>query len=157
MTMHALPIAGRLHHAELSEIIDSLLPLAAELEAPQPGLSVRLVDAYDRIADQLVPHMEQAETTLYPQLERLMQNRHSMTPMRREHAEARRLIDELGSLAARDLTLANRLRLRRIMYRLYATLQIHLGDEDAYLGVLDHNLSEAEQDELVRAMEHSIA
>jgi hypothetical protein len=155
--MHALPIAGRLHHAELSEIIDALLPLAAELDAPQPGLSIRLVDAYDRIADQVVPHMEQAEATLYPQLERLMQNRHSMTPMRREHAEARLLIDELGACAGRDLTLANRLRLRRILYRLHAMLKVHLGDEEAYLGVLDHNLSPAEQDELVRAMEHSIA
>jgi Hemerythrin HHE cation binding domain len=155
--MHALPIAGRLHHAELSEIIDALPALANELDAPQPGLSVRLVDAYDRIADQVIPHMEQAETTLYPQLERLMQNRHSMTPMRREHAQARLMIDELGALAGRDLTLANRLRLRRILYRLYATLKIHLGDEEAYLGVLDHNLSPAEQDELVLAMEHATA
>ncbi|HET9681812.1 MAG TPA: hemerythrin domain-containing protein [Candidatus Limnocylindrales bacterium] len=154
--MHALPIAGRLHHAELSEIIEGLLPLAAELDAPQPGLSVRLVDAYDRIAGQVVPHMEQAETTLYPQLERLMQNRHSMTPMRREHVQARLLIDELGAMAGRDLTLATRLRLRRIIYRLYATLKIHLGEEEAYLGVLDHNLSAEEQDELVTAMEHSL-
>ena len=155
--MHALPIAGRLHHAELSQIIDALPALANELDTPQPGLSVRLVDAYDRIADQLVPHMEQAETTLYPQLERLMQNRHSMTPMRREHAQARLMIDELGALAGRDLTLANRLRLRRVMYRLYATLKIHLGDEEAYLGVLDHNLSPAEQEEVVLAMEHATA
>lgn len=155
--MHALPIAGRLHHAELTEIIDALPPLAAELDAPQPGLSVRLVDAYDRIADQVVPHMEQAETTLYPQLERLLQNRHSMTPMRREHAQARELIDELGAFAGRDLTFSNRLRLRRIVYRLYAMLKIHLGEEEAYLGVLDHNLSPAEQDELVRAMEHASA
>ncbi len=154
--MHALPIAGRLHHAELSEIIDALPPLATELDAPQPGLSDRLVDAYDRIADQVVPHMEQAESTLYPQLERLMQNRHSMTPMRREHAEVRRLIDELGALAPRDLTFVNRLRLRRILYRLFAMVKIHLGEEEAYLGVLDHNLSPAEQDELVKAMEHSI-
>lgn len=155
--MHALPIAGRLHHVELDEIIDGLPALTAELDHPQPGLSGRLVDAYDRIADQVVPHMEQAETTLYPQLERLMQNRHSMTPMRRDHAQVRLLIDELGALAGRDLTLANRLRLRRIVYRLYAMLKIHLGDEEAYLGVLDHNLSPAEQDELVRAMEHATA
>ena len=155
--MHALPIAGRLHHAELSDILDAILPLAAELDAPLPGLSVRLVDAYDRIAGQVVPHMEQTESTLYPQLERLMQNRHSMTPMRRDHAEVRLLIDELGALAGRDLTLANRLRLRRILYRLFALLKIHLGEEEAYLGVLDHNLSPAEQDELVRAMEHALA
>jgi hypothetical protein len=155
--MHALPIAGRLRHHEIAPIIDALPALACELDDPRPGLSQRLVDAYDQIAAQLVPHMEHTEATLYPQLERLMQNRHSMTPMRREHAEARRLIDELGTLAARDLTLANRLRLRRVMFRLYALLKIHLADEEAYLGVLDHNLSPAEQDELVRAMEHATA
>lgn len=155
--MHALPTAGRLRRAELSEILDELPPIADELDAPQPGLSIRLVDVYDRIADQVVPHMEQTEATLYPQLERLMQNRHSMTPMRREHAQARLLIDELGALAGRDLTVANRLRLRRILYRLYAMLKIHLGDEEAYLGVLDHNLSDDEQEELVRAMEHALA
>jgi len=155
--MHALPIAGRLHHHEIAPIIDALPVLACELDDPQPGLSIRLVDAYDQIADQVVPHMEQAEKTIYPELERLMQNRHSMTPMRREHAEVRLLIDELGALAGRDLTLANRLRLRRIMFRLYAMLKIHLADEEAYLGVLDHNLSPAEQEELVRAMEHATA
>ena len=155
--MHALPIAGRLHRAELAEIIDALPPLGAELDAPQPGLPERLVDAYDRIAGQLVPHMEQAEATLYPQLERLMQNRHSMTPLRRDHAQIRVLIDELGVIAGRDLTLANRLRLRRVLYRLYAMLKIHLGDEEAYLGILDHNLSTAELDELVRAMGPGLA
>jgi hypothetical protein len=155
--MHALPIAGRLHHHQIAPIIDTLPILACELDEPQPGLSQRLVDAYDGIADQLVPHMERTEATLYPQLERLMQNRHSMTPMRREHAEARQLIDEFGALAGRDLTLANRLRLRRVMFRLYALLKVHLADEEAYLGVLDHNLSPAEQDELVRAMEHATA
>jgi hypothetical protein len=155
--MRALPVAGRLHHHEIAPIIDALPTLACELDEPQPGLSERLVDAYDLIADQLVPHMQTVETTLYPKLERLMQNRHSMTPMRRDHAEARALIDELGALAGRDLTLANRLRLRRVMFRLYAMLKIHLAEEEAYLGVLDHNLSPAEQDELIRAMEHATA
>jgi hypothetical protein len=155
--MHALPVAGRLHHHEIAPIIDALPVLACEMDEPQPGLSARLIDAYDRITDQVVPHMEQTEATLYPELERLMQNRHSMTPMRREHAEVRHLIDELGALAGRDLTLANRLRLRRVMFRLYASLKIHLAEEEAYLGVLDHNLSPAAQDELVQAMEHATA
>ena len=34
----------------------------------------------------LVPHVDAAERTLYPELERMLQNRHSMAPMRREHA-----------------------------------------------------------------------
>ena len=42
----------------------------------------------------LLPHVEAAEQTLYPELERMYQNRHSMAPMRREHDEVRRLADD---------------------------------------------------------------
>jgi hypothetical protein len=99
--------------------------------------------------------MDQAETTLYPQLERLMQNRHSMTPMRREHEEVRGLIRELGALVDRELTLGTRLRLRRVLLRLYAIVKIHMGEEQAYIGVLDHNLSPDEQVALAKALEHA--
>ena len=48
----------------------------------------------------LVPHVDAAEQTLYPELERMFQNRHSMAPMRREHEQVRRLVAELRQLAA---------------------------------------------------------
>ncbi|NJD29417.1 MAG: hypothetical protein FIA92_14125 [Chloroflexi bacterium] len=153
--MHALPDAGHRHHAALTPRIDALPGLADALDAPSPDLPERLADEHRFIVGNLVPHMEQAEATLYPQLERLMQNRHSMTPMRREHDEVRALIREMGVLIERDLTLGTRLRLRRVLLHLYSILKIHLGEEQAYIGVLDHNLSDEEQLELARALEHA--
>ena len=49
------------------------------------------------------------------------------------------------------------LRLRRVLYRMYALLKVHLAEEDAYLGVLEHNLSPEEEDELARSMAHAMA
>jgi len=153
--MHALPDAGHRHHAALMPRIDALPQLADALDSPPADLHQRLTDEYQFIVGQLVPHMDQAETTLYPQLERLMQNRHSMTPMRREHEEVRGLIRELGTLVDRELTLGTRLRLRRVLLRLYTIVKIHMGEEQAYIGVLDHNLSPDEQVALAKALEHA--
>lgn len=155
--MHALPTVGHEHHAALMPRVDALAALADELDEPLPDLVARLTDEHRFITAQLVPHMEQTEATLYPELERLMQNRHSMTPMRLEHAELRGLIDEFGYLIGRELTLGVRLRLRRVLFRMFASLKIHLGEEEAYLGVLDHDLSADEQEALVRAMDHAMA
>jgi hemerythrin-like domain-containing protein len=123
----------------------------------------QIVPHVDRLAvlDQLIPHMERAEATLYPVLERLMQNRHSMTPMRREHEQMRRLIEDLGRMRERLATghvgRAEEMGLRRILYRLFSMIKVHLAEEELYLGVLDHNLSAEEQDALARDMEHAIA
>jgi hypothetical protein len=155
--MHALPTVGHQHHAALMPRVDELVKLADELDAPSADLGARLTDEHRFIVGQLVPHMEQAEATLYPELERLMQNRHSMTQMRREHVELRGMIDELGSLMDHDLTLGVRLRLRRVLYRMFAILKIHLAEEEAYLGILDHNLTDEEQQALAQAMEHARA
>jgi hypothetical protein len=158
ITMCALPAVGHEHHAALLPHVDALNDLAGELDSPGvANFHVRLAAEHGFIVGQLVPHMERAEATLYPELERLMQNRHSMTPMRREHEELRGLIAELGGFTGRELTLSVRLRLRRVLYRMYALLKTHLAEEEAYMGLLERNLSEHEQEELGRAMEHATA
>ncbi len=58
--------------------------------------------------------------------------------------------------SSEPLTLGSRMRLRRILYRLYAALKIHLGEEAAYLGVLDHNISPDEQAKLAEAIETAL-
>jgi hypothetical protein len=157
LAMQTLDVVGHEHHAALMPWVDGLATLAEELDHPQPGLQGRLADEHRFLVTQLVPHMGQAEATLYPQLERLMQNRHSMTRMRREHVELLGLIDELGNLMDVELTLGVRLRLRRVLYRMFAMLKIHLGEEEAYLNVLGGNLSDEEQQALARAMDHAMA
>jgi hypothetical protein len=156
--MPSLATTGHEHHAALLPHVETLAELAAALdEEPTAELRQRLVAQHAFVTGQLLPHIERAEATLYPELERLMQNRHSMTPMRREHAELRSLIAELGTLVEGELSFAARLGLRRVLYRMYAILQVHLAEEEGYLGVLAGNLTPEEQDELGRAMAHAMA
>ena len=105
--------------------------------------------------------MTAVESNLYPELDRLMQNRHSMVQMRREHQEIEGLIERLGTfgeaIRADALGPAGTIGLRRVLYRLYALLKVHLAEEEEYLRVLEHNLSADEQAELVKGLEHATA
>ena len=47
--------------------------------------------------------------------------------------------------------------LRRVLYRLYAILKVHLAEEELYLGVLDGALGEPEKERLALAIEHAVA
>jgi hypothetical protein len=160
--MDPLAQASHEHHDRLIPHVDRLAELARMIDE---GITPAFLDACEAehrfIVGQLLPHMEAIETTLYGQLERLMEGRHSMAPMRREHAELRRLIESTGQyhevVASGHLGPAEAMGLRRALYRLHAMLRVHLAEEELYLRVLDQNLSEAEKDELARGIEHAMA
>ena len=84
-----------------------------------------------------------------------------MAPMRREHADLRRLIESMGQyhemVTAGTLGPAEAMGLRRALYRLHAMLRVHLAEEELYLRVLNRHLSEEEKDELARGIEHAVA
>jgi hemerythrin-like domain-containing protein len=156
--IHALQGVAHGHHDALVPHVDALAAIADEIgRGSSADLAERLAAEHRFITAQLVPHLEQAEQTLYPALERLLQNRHSMTPMRREHELLRKLIAELAELRTRPMEFGVQLRLRRVLYRMYAMLKIHLAEEQAYLTVLEHNLSREEEDELAHGMAHAMA
>ncbi len=144
-------------------MLDQVPALADMLdERPRPAtFEARYAELYTFVTETLVPHMEVVETNLYPELERLMQNRHSMVQMRREHENLRKLIQRLGefgeAIEADALGPAGSIGLRRVLYRVYAVLKVHLAEEEEYLRVLDHNLSKEEQAELVNGLEHAMA
>ena len=153
---HTLPRVVHEHHEELSPHVDALAAIADDIgKVPADELAERIRKEHAFITGQLVPHMQLAEATLYPELERLLQNRHSTTPMRREHEILRRMIDELGELPARSSQFGAQLRLRRILYRMYASMKVHLAEEEAYVGILERNLSPQETDELARGLAHA--
>ncbi len=108
----------------------------------------------------LLPHIDAAERTIYPELERMFQNRHSMAPMRREHTEIRHLVAEFTALAEKQatqpLTLGRTLAIRRVMFQLYALLKIHLAEEEAYLRIVEHGVDAEASDVLAAAMEHPL-
>jgi hypothetical protein len=155
-----LPRVSVEHRERLMHHVD-LMPMTGDLvgAAPLAELRPRIEELSGFLTGLLIPHMEAAERTLYPELERLLQNRHSMTPMRREHAEIRRLVDDLGpfqaELAAGRLQTGTAVALRRVVFRLYALLKIHLAEEQLYMGIVEHGLSAEGTDALAAAMEHA--
>jgi hypothetical protein len=145
------------HHGRIKEHVDRL-PGIADLigRTDEAALRAAFLPEAEFITGRLVRHMNAVETTFYGPLERLMVGRHSMAPMRHEHEELLRLVDALGDYAAtlRDGSLAedDQIGLRRALYRLHGIVNVHLAEEELYLGVLERNLTEAEKDEVVRML-----
>jgi hypothetical protein len=106
----------------------------------------------------LIPHVDAAERALYPELERMLQNRHSMAPMRREHVEVRRLAAEFSRLAGQiegpRVAIGARLAIRRILFQLYALLKIHLAEEEVYLRIVEHGVSDDVAEVLAAGLDH---
>ncbi len=153
--------AGHEYHERINLMLDGLPGLANLLdERPLPTrFEERYASLYAFVTGTLLPHMDIVEVTLYPELDRLMQNRHSMVQMRREHQELKGLIERLGdfgeAIEVGALGPAGSIGLRRILYRLYALLKVHLAEEEEYLRVLEHNLSDAEQAELIKGLKQA--
>lgn len=154
-----LPASSHQHHAEILPHVDALRVIADDLaQADPPDLSRRLRAEVAFLYAQLIPHMEMSEARLYPRLEQLLEDGRAMEPFRREHADVRRLIDEIDATSVRltsPTRPADRMGLRRALYRLYAILSVHLAEEEQYLPVLQHNLSESELTDLASGMEHA--
>ena len=147
-------------HQRLMRHVD-MLPMLGDLvgSATLADLRPRVDEAATFLTELLLPHMEATELTLYPELERMLQNRHSMTPMRHEHDEIRRLVAELTvlqrQLAAGSLKTGETVALRRVTFRLYAALKVHLAEEQLYLGIIEHGVSPESAERLAAAMEHA--
>ena len=162
-TLTSVSMTGHEHHERINTMLDGLPALADMLdERPRsPRFEDRYTTLCSFVTGTLVPHMEVVEGTLYPELDRLMQNRHSMVQMRREHEDIRELVERLGTfgeaIEADALGPAGSIGLRRVLYRLYALLKVHLAEEEEYLRVLEHNLSEEQQVQLADGLEHAMA
>ena len=71
----------------------------------------------------------------------MLQNRHSMAPMRREHAEIRRLVAEFSrltkTLGDERPHIGRTVAVRRVLYQLYALLEIHLVEEEVFIPIVE--------------------
>lgn len=158
--MRSLPDTSHEHHELIEPHVDRLPELAEMIGRVTPEeFSTSFREECDFIVGRLVPHMEAIETTLYGRLEQLMDKRHSMAPMRGEHAQLRALFGSLCQyrelVAEGSMSQGDEIGLRRVLYRLFAILKVHLAEEELYLGVLDHNLSAEEKDLLARGIDHA--
>ena len=155
-----LPRVTHEHHERLMQHVDEMPAIGKMLlAAPMAELKPRLLELDGWLTGLLIPHLEAAEATLYPELERMLQNRHSMTPMRREHEEIRRLVAEYSRLlkAVGDERphVGKMVALRRVLYRLYALLEIHLVEEEVFIPIINHGVSDEAAEVMVAAMKHS--
>jgi hypothetical protein len=143
------------HVNRLPELADLLLTSSAD------DVRARVTATNEFLNGTLLPHVEAAERSVYPELERMFQNRHSMRPMRNEHDEIRRLVGEYGKLSAElregRVTLGRSLALRRVIFSLYALLKVHLAEEEAYLRIIDRGGGSDLSEVIVAALEHPIA
>ena len=155
-----LPQVSTEHHERLTHHVD-LMPATGDMigAVPVAELQPHVAEMSGFLTGLLIPHMDAAERTLYPELERLLQNRHSMTPMRREHDEIRKLVTDLVSrqhgLDQGRLQTGEALALRRVIFRLYALLKVHLAEEQLYLGIIEQGVSAEGAEALAAAMEHA--
>jgi hypothetical protein len=156
-----LPRIAHEHHDRILATVDHLPALGdGLLGTDAEGSLPELHATRDFLVGTLLPHVEAAETAIYPELERLLQNRHSMAPMRREHEEVRRLVGALDGLVRQldrtHLTMGRAMAVRRVLFQLFALLKVHLTEEEAYVRVVDHGLPAEAAELLAAQLEHPI-
>jgi Hemerythrin HHE cation binding domain len=151
-------------HAAIVRHADALSELAELLTsppAPDPGFASRFEAEFAFVQDTLLPQIEAVEGRLYPELERLLGDRRTMSPMRAEHREMRRLAGSLAryrpDVVAGRLGRTEAIGLRRVLYRLYAILKVHMAEEELYMELLERNLAPPELAALARALDSAMS
>lgn len=154
-----LPAKTHEHHERIMSFVDRM-PALGDLVGTSRTEAARtqLDELVPFLTGTLVPHMDAAEKTLYPELERLQQNAHSMTPMRREHDRIRHLVDDLAGLRRTfdvgSPGIGDTMALRRAVFGLYALLKVHLAEEELYMHIVEHGVSTDAGNALAAAMDH---
>lgn len=129
--------------------------------APAEELRTKIDAAHAFLTRHLIPHAAAEDEALYPALDRLLGERggtRATDTMRRDHVEVVRLTERLGRLRERlhgdGLEPADERGLRRVLYGLYALVGLHFAkEEEAYLPLLDRELTAGEAQELFERME----
>ncbi len=153
----------REEHKELLPHVKELRATADMVGEAAPGELLKGIDACLGFLEQhLLPHAEAEESALYPAVQRVMGAQEATATMSLDHAEIRRLAQELASLRAEvgigALTTGRAKALRRVLYGLYGLVALHfLKEEEVYLPLLDARLSPTEAEEMFRQMEAAAA
>ncbi len=156
-TIPALMQPLREEHAELLPHIESLRATADLVGSlPADDLAVRLEEAYRFLRGHLVPHAAAEEAALYPAVEEAMATPGVTATMARDHLEVLRLIDQLGQLRTEGgfSSPDRESDLRRVLYGLYAILELHFAkEEEIYLPLLEARLDPASAAALFERLE----
>jgi len=148
------------HHDQLVPRVDDLLETARLVgTASCEELRPRVLATRAFLTGTLIPHMEASERAVYPRLEVLLSDTGALAPLRREHAEVRRLVDELDRLCAAHgegpYHRGEALALRRVLYRLHAIVRVHLDEEEMMTALLARSADQDEIDAIGRDLQHA--
>lgn len=141
-----------------------LLPLLEKVRAAADGIDadadvINAVDsAYEFLAAHLLPHAIAEEAALYPVVGRIMGSPDATKTMQVDHAEVKRLTEELGELRAQISdnrpSIGQARDLRRVLYGLYTLVGVHFAkEENVYLPLLDRGLTAEEARAMFEEME----
>ncbi len=114
-------------------------------------------EAYEFLAYYLIPHAYAEDQALYPAVQKVMGSPQATATMSRDHVEVGRLAEELKNrlpLRPTRLSSGQVTDLQRVLYGLYALVQVHFAkEEEIYLPLLDAHLTPAEASRMFEAME----
>ncbi len=159
-SMQALPKVTREHHERLLRQVDLMPEVGDSVGHERPDRLRARVDELVQFLDTvLLPHIDATEHVLYPDLQRLVPCRELLRSMAAEHQEIRRLVGRLEDLrdglgTEEPTPPALLVALRRVIFRLYAQLKIHLAEEQQCLPILEHSVTPEHADELAAALQH---
>jgi heavy metal translocating P-type ATPase len=130
-------------HRNLRPDVARIRTVADALDPERPVESLAMVrDIHRFLAEELGPHEEAEDATLYPVLAQLLGGNDPTATMSRAHVEIAHLIRRLGHVLD-DIGPAGPdnddiVELRRLLYGLHAILQLHFAQEDeGYLSLAD--------------------
>ncbi len=132
-----------LAHSTLRPDVAMLRDAAARLGTAN---DVRAMDAvhvaYRLLVDEIAPHEEEEDRLLYPVIAGVLGGTDPTGTMSRAHAEIAKLTAQLGMIIERVGTFAPEStdvqELQRLLYGLYALLELHFGQEDeSFLSLAD--------------------
>jgi hemerythrin-like domain-containing protein len=128
-------------HTRLRPELNRIRQAADALEASATAIAaVRDVHAF--LVDDLLPHETAEDAELYPVLDRVLGGQEPTATMSRAHAEifhlTRRLGRVLDEIDDEDPEAVDLAELRRLLYSLYAILELHFDQEETeYFSLLD--------------------
>ncbi len=145
-------------HKELLPHVETLRVAAdAAGDTSLAALRANVDEAYAFLANHLMPHAEAEERALYPVVDQALGAAGATATMTRDHAEVRRLTEELAALraqlAAGTVAGPQLSALRRVLYGLYTLVKVHFAkEEEVYLPLLDARLTPAEAERMFAAL-----
>jgi hemerythrin-like domain-containing protein len=147
---------------EHRELLPQLEQVRTAADLADESATPLLDDAYDFLSRHLLPHAMAEEEALYPAVARAMGSPDATRTMEVDHAEVKRLTDQLGRLRAnlsgKEVGPDQAKELRRVLYGLYTLVRVHFAkEEEVYLPLLDRALSLEEAKAMFEAMEAATA